>query len=544
MKELSIVSRKQLVVNIETALALALSAWVVFLHITFYLHAGGLWRDEASSVGLALRPTFGQMWADLAFDPFPVLYFALLRTWISAGFSSDAQIRMLGLVIGIFTVLAFWWSSRLVGRNSPPLIPLALFCLNPVVLQSGDSVRPYGLSVLVLIICYTLAWRVANNAAHPKSSLAIMVAITVVCVQLSFTNVFLVGGMCLGGIVATLSCSEARRAMLISIVGVAAFLTVAVYFDDIQRVRDWSVLLAGTVSIVDVLGALFDTLTTDSVVPAYLFLLVSAIAIFASLRLRSREDNSSRKPIIYSFVTLLFSVLAMTIFFVATRKPPDPRYFIGLLVVVSLSLQQMAGRIGSWFFLSLLLAGCVGTVVTLLPASANTARSPMTNCPDVASRVAHSATQDDLVMVTAFYYAVSFERYYQGKASWMSLPDIADHSIHRWDLIKSMMTQRDPLVGLLARMESTLRGGHNVYLVGTLPAADATQPEPLPPAPTSDYGWELVHYQENWQARVSYFIEHHATSGRNLFPNADGDRALREVVGAYVVSGWRDTETN
>ena len=544
MKELSIVSRKQLVVNIETALALALSAWVMLLHFTFYLNAGGLWRDEASSVGLALRPTFGQMWADLAFDPFPVLYFALLRTWISAGFSSDAHIRMLGLIIGILTVLAFWWSSRLMGKDSPPLIPLALFCLNPVVLQSGDSVRPYGLSVLVLIICYTLAWRVANNLAPPRSSLIMMVAIMLVCVQLSFTNLLLVGGMCLGGIVATLAFGEIRRATFMFIAGVTAFLAVAIYFEDIQRVREWSVLLAGSVSVANVLVALFDTLTTDSVVPAYLFLLVSAIAIFAPLWLWLREDNLSRKFIIYAIVTLLFLVLAITSFFVATRKPPDPRYFIGLLVVICLSLQQMAGRIGSRFFRTLLLAGCIGIVVTLLPASAITARMPMTNCPDVASRVAQSASQDDLVVVTAFYYAVSFARYYQGKAIWMSVPDISDHSIHRWDLIKSMMTQRDPLAGLLARMEYTLRGGHNVYLVGTLPAADATEPEPLPPAPTSDYGWELAHYQENWQARASYFIEHHATSGRNLIPNADGDRGVRETVGAYVVSGWRDTEPN
>ena len=544
MTELAIVSRKQLVVKIETAVALALSAWIVFLHVTFYLHAGGLWRDEASSVGLALRPTFGQMWADLAFDPFPVLYFALLRTWIGVGFSSDAHIRLLGMSIGILTVVAFWWSSKLVNKDSPPLIPLALFCLNPVALQSGDSARPYGLSVFILIICYTFAWKMTDNAAHKKSSLAIMIGIAVICVQVSFTNVFLLSGMCLAGIVAALVCGKRRRAVLFSIAGFTAVTSLALYLHGIQRVRDWSVLLAGSVSIAGVMKSLFDTLTTNSLLPACLALFVGAIAIVASLRSWLREDSSSKSAIIYSVVTSFLSVVAITIFFIATRKPPDPRYFIGLLVVICLSLQQMAGRIGSWFFRTLLLAGCIGAVVTLLPASAITARMPMTNCPDVASRVAESATQDDLVIVTAFYYAVSFERYYQGKASWMSLPEIADHSIHRWDLMKDMMMQRDPLVGLLAQMESTLRGGHNVYLVGTLPAADSAQPEPLPPAPDSDYGWELAHYQENWQARLSYVIEHHATSGHNLLPAGSVDRASREVIGAYVVSGWRDTDAN
>jgi len=60
-----------------------------------------------------------------------------------------------------------------------------------------------------------------------------------------------------------------------------------------------------------------------------------------------------------------------------------------------------------------------------------------TNIDIVARTVAARAASTDLIVVAPWQFGVTFQRYYRGPASWVTIPSIADHQVHRYDLIKS-----------------------------------------------------------------------------------------------------------
>src|SRR5882757_8885288 len=83
-----------------------------YLHSLFFLSAGGLWRDEAGLVHLSLLPSLSEVWQNLPHDSCAVLMPLAVRAWSAAGFgNTDPGLRVLGLVIGLFLLVAFWFAS-------------------------------------------------------------------------------------------------------------------------------------------------------------------------------------------------------------------------------------------------------------------------------------------------------------------------------------------------------------------------------------------------------------------------------------------------
>src|ERR1700730_17292232 len=77
-----------------------------YLHVLFFLNAGGLWRDEIELVNLSLLPSFSEMWQKLPHDSCPILMHLIVRAWSVAGFgNTDAVLRVLGLYVGLFLLL-------------------------------------------------------------------------------------------------------------------------------------------------------------------------------------------------------------------------------------------------------------------------------------------------------------------------------------------------------------------------------------------------------------------------------------------------------
>lgn len=135
----------------EFAVAILLTLVLIAFHFLFFFHAGPLWRDEISSLSLATKPAFSEFWESLKFDPFPASYFLVLRLWHAIGLAqSDLALRGLGLVIGLALIGSLWLASYLADK-SPPVWPLALFAFNPLALEVGDSLRPYGFSLIWIV---------------------------------------------------------------------------------------------------------------------------------------------------------------------------------------------------------------------------------------------------------------------------------------------------------------------------------------------------------------------------------------------------------
>src|SRR5438046_49786 len=83
--------------------AALVTLFAAYLHVLFFLSAGGLWRDEAAFVHLSLLPSLSDIWQTLGFDHCPILMPLAVRGWSAAGLgSTDLSLRVVGLVIGLF----------------------------------------------------------------------------------------------------------------------------------------------------------------------------------------------------------------------------------------------------------------------------------------------------------------------------------------------------------------------------------------------------------------------------------------------------------
>ena len=108
-------------------------------------------------------------------------------------------------------------------------------------------------------------------------------------------------------------------------------------------------------------------------------------------------------------------------------------------------------------------------------------------------------------------------------------------------MTREAMMNPDPLRPVLSQIESTLRSGRKVFVVGALPDPGEVEPQLLPPAPQTIYGWKFFPYEDNWLRRIAYFIDQHGLYGEERSPIETQPVDSREHFGVFVLSGWRDT---
>ncbi len=123
----------------------------------------------------------------------------------------------------------------------------------------------------------------------------------------------------------------------------------------------------------------------------------------------------------------------------------------------------------------------------------------------------------------------------------MKIPDIADHKIHRYDLVKAKMESSNPIDDILRKVVKTLQSGNRVWVVGDIyfPESEADVPS-LPPAPNSPWGWTLVPYIDAWSLQVNHFLLTNGLQAQLVRLPVDGLVNGYENVQLMVVQGWRD----
>jgi hypothetical protein len=163
-----------------------------------------------------------------------------------------------------------------------------------------------------------------------------------------------------------------------------------------------------------------------------------------------------------------------------------------------------------------------------------------TNADIVATVLGKEAAAGDLILVTPWYYGVSFHRYYKGSAEWVTLPPLEDLRIHRYDLLKAAMARPNPIDPVLERMAETLKSGHRLWLVGVLPdPRTVEQPAVLPPAPNAPSGWYCGPYLITWAQQASYLLKSHALRAEVRPTGAGRPVNPYENMPVVVVSGWQ-----
>lgn len=536
---------KTSVVRAEFAVAVLLTLVLLAFHLGFFLNAGALWRDEISSLSLATKPTCTEFWTSLTFDPFPAAYFLLLRFWTALGLGqSDLALRGLGLLIGLSLIGALWLTAWLMNKSAP-VWALALFSFNPWTLEVGDSLRPYGFSFIWIVLAFASLWRITAGELT-RGTVVLGLVSVVLSVQSTFTNAFLVFGVAAGAAAVLTWKRDWPKLALIFAICTAGALSLLLYVPIIQATQKWSKIIGNKNTAIGVIAVARDAIAGAGQIAELAWITLLAITFFGFIaasmgitRIFADEDKVRRR-IVFATTSLLVAAVILITFLCAAHYLVFPRYFLAILAIAAVSVDIFWNAIANRPFIRAT-SLCLALVIAASSVGPITQRAGMrmSNCDQIASAVQQRAAGNDLIIVTSYFYGITFQRYYHGQANWVTVPQLADYSLHRWDLVKEAITQADPVPDLIARAESVLREGHNVFLVGKLGPAPSQQPEPIPPAPGSEFGWQMEPYLAQWKSELAFWLEHHAAHGQ-LIPIGAARVNPFEQLGLFEISGLRE----
>jgi hypothetical protein len=518
--------KKSFLLQPEWVLAASITLLAVWLHIFFLFHAGGFWRDEVNSINLAGSHSLG----DMAKDSFPVLMPLLIHGWSSLGLAqSELELRCLGTLIGLGIVAALWVVSW-AARGAPPLLGLALLALNSPVIYYGDSLRSYGLGSLLIMLAAVAAWAFLKKPSSLRAG--IFAAVAVLNVQTLYQNAVLFAAICLGAWVICWRRKNWRAALKILAAGLIAAASLLPYCISIpQLFEDTSVRRAGFLPKMS-----WDNVHTITAFPLPPYAWVwGLLAIFlvafgcktfftASPRSNMSVGQTTADDLkIFAGTTFLAVFAGFVGFLWFSGLRTQPWYFLPPIALTMVCIEFGLSHISPYRYFRALSFGLIAaTALIATPFATRDLNYRFTNVDLVAKQLMINATPQDFVVVTPWYFGISFEHYFKGLTPWNTLPPLKDHSFHRYDLVQQEMLTTNAFQPVLDQITKTLQGGHRVWVVGWMYI-----PAPGAP-PTHD--------------ATGQFIINHSLR----FEQIDGDPRIRvndlEDVDLMMASGWRNSD--
>lgn len=541
--------------RVEVVAGLLLTAAVIVLLVATWLHAGPLWRDEASSASVAAQPTFSAMLVAHTWDSCPCLLHVLLRGWAAVGFgSSDLSLRAVGLLLGLGTLGLLWWGVREFGGKAP-LLALVLLSLNPTMLLYGSSVRAYGLGVFTLLLVLITIWRLATRFSWWRAAAALGAAL--LCVQSLFTNSSLLLAVCLAGAAVALRRRDWKTTLTILAVGFVAALSVAPYVVAIGGLDFGATSSRLTYEIStqnyplsQFIFALQLALRSGAEGMLWVWGLLTIAALAGSAWLAFRPAKPAAEPVpqrdrsLFFLVALAAGTISFFTMLCFTKVPTQPWYYLGMMGLAALCLDAGLGPwVRRWTQTALVWSvALVLLAVLLYPQAYEAMHVRMTNLDQVCRQLKTQADPNDLILVNPFYLGVTVGRYYDGPAAVLTVPETVNGLRYEpYDECRKIMAEDRPIDPLLQRVSQTLKAGRRVWIVGSMQfLRPGETPGMLPPAPHSQYGWFLAPYQELWTRQIAFLLQSHATKvGQTPVP-ALGPVQQYEDVQLLTVEGWHD----
>jgi hypothetical protein len=122
----------------------------------------------------------------------------------------------------------------------------------------------------------------------------------------------------------------------------------------------------------------------------------------------------------------------------------------------------------------------------------------------------------------------------------MIVPELAEHRIARYDLVKAKMSAFFPLDDVEHEMSTAMKSGNRVWIVGgrirpptgEVPLAVSAAPDPF-------VGWDSSIYKYAWAEQLLAFIRRHAMRARVVQEKGQSISEL-ENTPLLLAEGWRD----
>lgn len=438
---------------------------IVGAHLQFLRAAGGLWRDEVNSLNLAATPSMFSNWLRYQHDSFPIGWFVILRGWIECFSASDASLRIFGFLVGILLLVATWVAAREFGARTPT-VSLALFAFSATTIRYGDSIRGYGLGMLMAVVTLITYWRVCQKPGVAR------VAVASVCGLLSVHFTFYNPVVLLAvTIAAAVLLARDRRWTTVGVLfsaGLVAALSLLIYLPLIRARSGWSRAFRTRLDAEWLLRKLVETVNSSGRSAAALwFIAILAAVIVVAVRSHAAEGRMERRAIEFCAIAGGLGAVFYMMFLYILSYPMTFWYFCVGLAVSGVCLDGILSprqndrpsfQSAVLLFVATAFVLCVTDVFEFISRH-------QTNV-DLASRlVSERAKPGDLVIVFPWMNGVTFQRYYRGRAPWETLPPMADHTVHRYDLMIDSWSHEERVTRLRDAALSRIAAGGTVWLV-------------------------------------------------------------------------------
>ena len=552
--------------GIETAAALIGTAFSAIVLVLTAMNAGPLWRDETNTFNLANMPTLRDIWHNLQFDSFPLLWPLLVRGCGVFGLTNgDMGIRILGLSVGLFFLTSLWLCQRWIGGRAP-ILSIALLGALPAFIFVVGANRAYGLAGCLLVLSFGNIWRILESPT--KSRVLSAGFICLLFAQCVYYDVIFLGAMLAAGALVGIRRQQWKIVWTMAGIGFVAGASLSIYLPIIHRDSEYlSLVRAPFFDAATIWNGLGDALAERSSANAqgangpqiwiWIGLLLAGIIVAVMMqRIRVREAaepeiaksaNPERSDLaLFCVTSVALGIVGYFGYLLKLQFFMQPWYYVEILILCAISLDGIlsAGwpqfrpwglaRIGFLAMMMILNAGPAW-------AEAHTRRS---NVDVVAAFLSHNASAGDLVVVQDAWVGITFNRYYRGQAQWLSVPPIDSHGVHRNDLVMAEMSQPEAMTPVLHAIINTLASGNHVWVVGSMPIVRSENfppgPTPLPPLPSEmPTRWWYGSYLYWWNQQVTTLLLDHAQQGKVETIGAAGPVNHFEDVSVARFTGYR-----
>ncbi len=421
-----------------------LTAMAVVLHVLRLQHAGPLWRDEAGAAQLASLPTLREVWTSFPHEAFPLLFPGTLRAYIGLFGDSDLAFRLFGLVVGLAILAALWWNARLAGAL--PLVSIVLIQLHPAFPLYGDSIRGYGLGTLAILLTFSAFARLVERPDRKSILLAFLAAVASIHILLH--NAALLAGIGAAAAIVGLLRRRFRVTVAALGIGLGAALTLLPYAAPLVAAQDWNVLLIEKITLWKVLTKLTEVLGTPFPWLVWVWggaVLLAAVMILKPIRKTDPTDPTNPSDLrshdarLFRLLVIPAALGAEITFLIVLGYGVRIWYLLPVLALVASALDGLLCAGGTMPARVARIAAAALLTAALYATALDTAKLRMTNADLVAQDIEQRAGPRDLILVNEWYRGISFHRYYRGDTRWMTVPRLADHQMHRFDLVKAKM---------------------------------------------------------------------------------------------------------
>jgi hypothetical protein len=553
--------------GIETVAALIGTAFSAMLLVLTAVNAGPLWRDETNTFNLAHMPSFRDVWNNVQSDSFPLLWPLLVHGCGMLGFTNgDMGIRILGLGIGLFFLTSLWLCQRWIGGRTPTLSIALLGGLPAFIFVVGEN-RAYGLAGCLLVLSFGLIWRVLELPT--KSRILSAGFICLLFAQCVYYDVIFLGAMLAAGAMVGIRRQQWKIVWTMASIGLVAGASLLIY---LPFMHPSSELLSFVRSPFFDAATLWNGLgnalaTRSSAEPEsangpqiwiWIGLLLAGI-IVAIIMQRTRVRRTSKPEgasnganrewsdlALFCVTSVVLGIIGYIGFLLKLRFFMQPWYYLEILILCAISFDGILTAswpaLRPWGLLRIVFLVEM-MVLNAGPAwvEAHTRRS---NVDLVAAFLGHNASAGDLIVVQNAWEGITFNRYYRGRAQWLSVPPIDSHEAHRNDLVMAKMNQPETMTPVLSAITNTLGSGHHVWVVGSIPIArwkdGPPGPTPLPPLPSQmPTRWWFGSYLYWWNQQMTALLLDHAQQGKVETIAAPGPVNHFEDVSVVRFTGYK-----